>query len=111
MFNTHRNYTLSTGVKNNTIAVLNWSGGKNIAVIYHRTPVVQKAGRNVVITNGGWDTLSTRTVINRALDQIPGFQGCYLERRKGKTLLNRFGKREEFTGTATLRLKREALNA
>lgn len=107
MFKTHRTFNLNTGVKNNTIAVLNWSNGKNIAVVYHETVVFGKKGNQVSITNGGWDTVSTRAVINRALEQV--VPGVYLERRKGKTYLTRVvidGKpvRTEFTGKAVMRV-------
>lgn len=88
MFKTHRTYQLTTGVKNNTIAVINHLD--KIEVVYHNTIVVSakkkiekapKLNRWIItLNNGGWDTISTRTVINRALEQlnVPG----RLERKK-----------------------------
>lgn len=67
MFRTHRTFTLDNGVKNNTIAVLN--DGQNIAVIYHRTTVFEKRGNKITLRTGGWQTISTKFVINRALEE------------------------------------------
>ena len=102
MFKTHRTYTLRTGVKNNAIAVLNWNNGQNVCVIYHSTPVVQKEGKKIVITNGGWDTVSTRAVINRALEQMCASK-AYLFRKRGVTMLHHNGMETEFNGTAILK--------
>lgn len=84
MFNTHRTYDLTTGIKGKTIAV--YVGDTETAVIYHNTVVVRwhHKRNKVYLSNGGWDTISTRFVINRAIAQIPGFQSYYIE-RKSKT--------------------------
>lgn len=85
MFKVHRTFDLSTGVKNNSIAVLDTPN--RVAVIYHQTLVVHfnKDKKVFVIRNGGYDTVSTRIVINRALFLLNC--GMYLERRKGETVL------------------------
>ena len=95
MFKIHRTFNINTGVKNNSIAVINNPG--HIQVIYHETIVVEairktkKASSNewfVTLNNGGWDTISTRIVINRALEQLPGFGRSYfLYRKKNKTCI------------------------
>jgi hypothetical protein len=86
MFKTHRTYNLTTGVKNNSIAVV--SKPHTIDVLYHKTIVVHaeliKGRWLVVLNNGGWDTISTRAVINRALEQIPGHEESRIERKKLK---------------------------
>jgi hypothetical protein len=98
MFRTHRTYSLTTGVKNNSIAVI--ADCDAITVIYHKTIVVNAQlirGRWVVtLNNGGWDTASTRIVINTALEQIPGCSGVYLSRHKGQTVVNVNGERVTF---------------
>jgi hypothetical protein len=68
MFKTHRTYDLSTGVKNNSIAVLNNS--KGLFVTYHKTTVYEQQGKKITLRSGGWDTISTRAVINRALEAM-----------------------------------------
>lgn len=68
MFKTHRSYDMTTGVKNNSIAVL--AEPYRTQVIYHKTIVFtldRKAKSKITLRNGGWDTISTRHVINRAL--------------------------------------------
>lgn len=80
MFNSHRNFDLTTGMKGATIAVI--VGPKETSVLYHKTVVFRwdrKTGK-VFINNGGWATISTTFVINRALSQCPGFQSYYLKR-------------------------------
>jgi hypothetical protein len=70
MFKTHRTYELTTGVKNNTIAVI--AEIYSTKVIYHKTVVFtldHKPKDKITLRNGGWDTISTRLVINRALEQ------------------------------------------
>lgn len=83
MFKVHRTYDLSTGVKNNSIAVFNQ--GKVCVVLYHKTPVFVRAGKTIVLNNGGWDTVSTRAVINRALEMSA--PRTYLTRKKGVTMI------------------------
>lgn len=100
MFNTHRTYTLETGVKNNTIAVFNQ--GRATIVIYHKTPVFVKAGKLINITNGGFDTVSTRLVINRALAQT--CDHTRLIRVKGKTILQQGLNVKTFTGSARVKV-------
>lgn len=90
MFKTHRTYDLQTGVKNNTIAVIN--DAKKLSVIYHKTIVFEakhnmRYGWDITLRNGGWDTVSTRAVINRALEQIC-YTSTYLTRKKGQTFLS-----------------------
>lgn len=99
MFKTHRTYDLKTGVKNNTIAVFNDDNG--IRVVYHETCVVNANNGRVRIKNGGWDTVSTRAVINRALEQICS-ASAFLFRKKNKTYLNHNGVITEFNGIAEL---------
>ena len=104
MFKTHRTYDLSTGVKNNTIAVL--SDGTTTKVIYHRTIVVSKKARTVTLSNGGWDTISTRAVINRALEQLC-LSECYLFRKKGQTLITQNGIIKPFVSGMTIKVGRD----
>jgi len=109
MFNTHRTYSLSTGVKNNTIAVI--SDPRRIKVIYHKTEVFEArltpTGWTITLRNGGWDTVSTRIVINRALEQLCGTP-TYLERRKNETYLVHNGLRESFVSGMTLKTRRQS---
>lgn len=88
MFAIHRNFSLSTGIKGTTIAVVNT--GVNIFVVYHKTLVVEKRGRTVTLRNGGWDTVSTRHVINNCLSEICSSE-CYLFRKRGETFLTQNG--------------------
>ena len=97
MFQKSRNYTLSQGVKSPSIAVFRDS--TLTQVLYHRTIVLQEEGGHVRINTGGWDTVSTRIVINRALDQIPG-KDAALVREKGVTWLYLDGSRLPFDGEA-----------
>lgn len=85
MFKTHRTYDLSTGVKNNAIAVFN--DQKTIRVVYHKTTVVTaktlKNGKmKVLLNSGGWSTLSTAIVMTRALIQIPSFENARVKKMK-----------------------------
>ena len=100
MFNTHRTYTLSTGVKNNSIAVFN--DLRTVRVLYHRTVVFEKTPKTVTIRDGGWDTVSTRLVINRALENSG--LGFRLYRIKGKTYINDQDTENLFTGTKRIKL-------
>ena len=77
MFKTHRTFDLSTGVKNNTIAVVH---GKTLTVVYHKTIVVERTGKKITLRDGGWETISTRHVINNALRQM-GLR-MWLEKKK-----------------------------
>ncbi len=88
MFNTNRTYLLTTGVKSKSLAVICSSHG-GVSVIQHKTVVfsLSASGKRVIIQNGGWDTVSTRITINRALKQAPGFEGWSLRRVKGKTMV------------------------
>lgn len=87
MFSTHRTFNLSTGVKSASIAVVN--DGLNVDVVYHKTLVVSARRMRkylaVTLRNGGWDTISTRLVINTTLTEL----GCKyrLIRHKNQTLL------------------------
>lgn len=87
MFATHRSFDLETGVKSSTIAVV--STPTNTSVVYHKTLVVdvKHTPKTLMIRldNGGWDTISTRHVINNTLYclGVP----FMLIRHKGKTLL------------------------
>lgn len=102
MFKKHRNYNLETGTKGSAIAIFNQ--GKRIAVVYHQTIVVQKIGRKVTLDNGGWDTISTRHVINRALEQM-ATSVCYLYRKKGQTMLTQNGIVKPFNGRMTITVR------
>lgn len=109
MFKTHRTYDLTTGVKSSTIAVFNQ--GKVLTVIYHKTPVVIKAGSTIVLNNGGWDTVSTRAVINRALSLLAPNTFLVRKRIKGETRtylestdINGITKRVEFTRETRLKV-------
>ena len=80
MFKTHRTFELTAGVKNNTIAV--FAGSDWARVMYHQT-IVFSINRNtgeITLDNGGWDTVSTRAVIGRALVQV----GFSLQRNRKK---------------------------
>lgn len=83
MFKAHRSYDLTTGVKSKTIAVFN--SGSKIRVLYHKTIVVYASKRQIILDNGGWDTVSTRHVINTALYELGS--SYRLVRNKGKTKL------------------------
>jgi hypothetical protein len=87
MFKVHRSFTLSTGVKNNSIAVV--VTPVETTVVYHNTVVFKfdSGTKAVTIRNGGYDTISTRTVINRALAEIGS--EFSLVRIKGETMLQR----------------------
>lgn len=91
MFKTHRTFNLTPGMKNNSIAVFH--AAPILGVLYHQTQVVTAKEskdfiyRTVEIRDGGYDTISTRIVINNALSQIPGFGGYCLSRKKNKTWL------------------------
>lgn len=112
MFKTHRTYDLSTGVKNNSIAVLNNIG--TVYVTYYKTVVFfaklkrAKGTWEVTMDNGGWDTISTKIVINRALEQIAGFNGSRIEKKKIKSVstlvfTNSKSKSVPFTGLLTVK--------
>lgn len=94
MFKIHRTFDLSTGVKNNSIAVI--SDAASTIVIYHNTRVFVATKKCITLYNGGWDTISTRTVINNALSKIGHADGVFLERIKGVTMINIRGKRQVF---------------
>lgn len=83
MFKVHRTYELTTGIKGPTISVI--ADGEIIYVLYHDTIVFKKTKKRIEIDNGGFDTVSTRHVINRALSLVNA--KCFLERRKGVTWL------------------------
>ena len=106
MFQTHRSYDLSTGVKNNSIAVLNYQNSDMdiIDVLYHKTIVVSKRGRVVTLRNNGWDTVSTRAVINRALEQM-ATSVTYLHRVKGQTVLTQNGVSQAFTDGMSIKVR------
>lgn len=99
MFKVHKSYNLYTGVKNNTIAVL--CHGADIFVTYHSTVVFHYNDntRLIQLNNGGWDTLSTRLVINRALSEINA--DAYMYREKGNTMLRVKEDVSEFIETAS----------
>ena len=76
MFGVHKSFDLTTGVKNNTICVINDSPNQT-QVVYHKTIVFthqkkRSASINptglITLRTGGHDTISTRLVINRALE-------------------------------------------
>lgn len=95
MFKTYRTFDLRTGVKSKALAVINL--GKNLAVILHQTVVLRTAGKSIILDNGGWDTQSTRIVINQALNCL-GVGPFYLFRSKGETLIQYpDGSRKPFT--------------
>jgi hypothetical protein len=93
MFGVHKNFDLTTGVKNNTICVINDS--PNLThVIYHKTIVFthqkkRTASLNpagiITLRTGGHDTKSTRLVINRALEQSQ--TDWRIVREKGRSFL------------------------
>lgn len=68
MFSTHRTFSLTTGVKSATIAI--FSKPKEVAVLYHQTVVVEARASTITLRDGGWDTVSTRHVINQALHEL-----------------------------------------
>jgi hypothetical protein len=107
MFKTHRTFDLTTGVKNKSIAVFNnLENTGELRVIYHKTTVFSYfvGDDEVMLRDGGYDTVSTRIVINQALSEL-GHSGILLERIKGTTMLNINGKREEWLGYKELILK------
>lgn len=81
MFKTHRTFDLTTGVKNATISVVNTT--QAIYVVYHKTLVFSynRKTNKIHLDNGGWNTISTRTVINNALSQVDGFGHFRLENK------------------------------
>lgn len=84
MFKTHRTFELTNGVKNNSIAVV--ITGTETCVLYHNTTVFRHVHKTnkVYLNDGGWNTISTKIVINRALELTRGF-GSYCIERKSKT--------------------------
>jgi len=77
MFGVHKNFDLTTGVKNNTICVIN-DAPNLVKVVYHKTIVFTHHKKHsasinptglITLRTGGYDTISTRLVINRALEQ------------------------------------------
>lgn len=108
MFKKHRTYSLTTGIKAPMIAV--FADQMSIQVLLHSTVVVEASlldmdrEYSVVVRNGGWDTISTRIVINRALEQIPGFHDTRIVRHKGETMVQYAdGSRETFASGMTLK--------
>lgn len=103
MFKTHRTFDLTTGVKSKTIAV--FRDADAVSVVYHKTTVF-KAYRSgcVELNNGGWDTVSTRAVINQALSES-GLLTSFLFRKKNVTYLTHDGVTSEFKGMAQLNAK------
>jgi hypothetical protein len=102
MFKTHRNFELTAGVKNNTIAV--FVDGPLVSVIYHKTCVFKynRLTGELTLNNGGWDTVSTRAVLKNALSQI-GFT-FERNRKKENMILDRDGKLvAHFTGALKIR--------
>lgn len=89
MFKTHRTFELTPGVKNNSIAVFHNNG--TIGVLYHKTQVftakaMKSGGWKVEIRDGGWNTISTRIVINNAFERL--VSGSYfLYTKKGQTYI------------------------
>lgn len=108
MFKTHRTYCLTTGVKNNTIAVFCDGVKDTVKVIYHKTIVVDANKKKIKLNNGGWDTISTRTVINRALEELNS--DYRLERKRIKkvtttVLYNRVTEKfHDFNGTIEIKV-------
>jgi hypothetical protein len=107
MFKTHRTYDLTTGVKNNSIAVMGDAAG-NTKVMYHKTIVFTYVAdtQEIILNNGGWDTVSTRAVINRALEEIG--HHARLFRKKGETRIGDSTYSEPFTGFSRFNLKAAA---
>lgn len=68
MFRTHKTFNLSTGLKSPTIAVVNTTA--KVFVVYHSTIVCEATPKTVTLRDGGWDTISTRYVINTALERL-----------------------------------------
>lgn len=57
-----------------------------IGVSYHDTEVVQLKGLIITLNNGGWLTVTTKAVMNRALRQIyqiHGIQAPFVRQTKG----------------------------
>jgi hypothetical protein len=111
MFKTHRNFELTNGVKSKSIAV--FKNHKKTAVLYHETIVVEETcnskNTTLKLDNGGWDTVSTRYVINTALRQMPLFNKAHLYRKKGKTYFS-FGSEKsetEFCPPMTIKLNNQ----
>jgi hypothetical protein len=88
MFKKYRSFTLDQGVKTPSLAVVCHAG--YIMVLLHDTLVFSaKEGKNrkwiATLNNGGYDTVSTRLVINQALKCLWNLD-CYdLRRIKGNT--------------------------
>jgi hypothetical protein len=78
MFKNYRRYELSQGVKSARLAV--FSDAWRIQVLLHKTVVVDAVFNRrtkaweVTLDHGGWDTISSRLVINQALCQMPGLR-------------------------------------
>jgi predicted RNase H-like nuclease (RuvC/YqgF family) len=104
MFKNYREFSLSTGVKTARLAVINT--GRNVSVLLHKTVVVEKRGRVVTLRNGGWDTISTRIVINRALEQIASTH-AYVCRQKGETFLYQNGVKKPFISGMQIKVRNE----
>lgn len=93
MFGVHKNFDLTTGVKNNTICVINDSPNLT-QVVYHKTIVFthqkkRSASINptglITLRTDGHDTKSTRLVINRALEMSN--TDWRIVREKGRSFL------------------------
>lgn len=107
MFKTYRTFNLNTGVKNKKLAVVGTP--KETFVVLHETIVVHQKGNKVTLNNGGWDTVSTRLVINKALVELGS--KYYLYRSKHVTYIGSYNNNEttektEFVNGMTLSLFR-----
>lgn len=83
MFKIHRTFDLSTGTKSKTISVVNTPYG--LFVVYHKTVVFEIVKKTITLRNGGWDTVSTRLVIDQCFRQM-GIR-IHLIRRKNQTFV------------------------
>src|ERR1035437_7356289 len=97
-------FDLSTGAKTSSLSVLN-NGKGLIQVLYLKTIVFtfKETPKTKVFTldDGGWDTVSTRFAINRAMREL--FLPYELIRKKKRTMLFETNKKiiSEFMGSVT----------
>ena len=80
-----RNFTLHNGTMAQGVCASIFNGLNDISVLYHKTIIFNKSGKKVTLRNGGWKTVSTKTLINKCFNQL-GIN-AYLYQKKGVWLV------------------------
>ena len=78
---TIRNFTLHEGTKAQGVCASIYNGLNDVSVLYHKTIIFNKTGNKITLRNGGWKTVSTKTLINKCFNQL-GIN-AYLYQKKG----------------------------